>query len=74
VEEVRIKTSPGDYIFVPPFVPHRKENPGEDEEASRAARRRRSWSTCRGFTRSIRRRENRHGVTGQLQRQVWRRK
>ena len=33
VEEVRIKTSPGDYIFVPPFVPHREENPGEDEEA-----------------------------------------
>jgi uncharacterized RmlC-like cupin family protein len=33
VEEVRITTSPGDYIFVPPFVPHREENPGEDEEA-----------------------------------------
>jgi uncharacterized RmlC-like cupin family protein len=33
VDEVRIKTSPGDYIFVPPFVPHREENPGEDEEA-----------------------------------------
>jgi uncharacterized RmlC-like cupin family protein len=25
--EVRIKTSPGDYIFVPPYVPHREENP-----------------------------------------------
>jgi uncharacterized RmlC-like cupin family protein len=33
VEEVRIKTSPGDYVFVPPFVPHREENPDEDEEA-----------------------------------------
>lgn len=27
VQEVRIKTQPGDYIFVPPFVPHREENP-----------------------------------------------
>ena len=27
VEEVRIATSPGDYIFVPPYVPHREENP-----------------------------------------------
>lgn len=25
--EVRIKTSPGDYIFVPPYLPHREENP-----------------------------------------------
>jgi uncharacterized RmlC-like cupin family protein len=33
MEEVRIKTSPGDYIFVPPFVPHREKNPGDDEEA-----------------------------------------
>ncbi|MFD0344469.1 cupin domain-containing protein [Streptomyces sp. NPDC127117] len=32
-EEVRIRTSPGDYIFVPPFVPHREENPSPDEEA-----------------------------------------
>ncbi|MFF1649264.1 cupin domain-containing protein [Streptomyces sp. NPDC058240] len=32
-EEVRIRTSPGDYIFVPPFVPHREENPSADEEA-----------------------------------------
>jgi uncharacterized RmlC-like cupin family protein len=22
-----IQTGPGDYIFVPPFVPHREENP-----------------------------------------------
>jgi uncharacterized RmlC-like cupin family protein len=30
--EVRLQTAPGDYIFVPPFVPHREENP-EAEEA-----------------------------------------
>jgi uncharacterized RmlC-like cupin family protein len=29
--EVRLATEPGDYIFVPPFVPHREENPGPDE-------------------------------------------
>ena len=27
VQEVRIVTAPGDYIFVPPYVPHREENP-----------------------------------------------
>lgn len=32
-EEVRLRTSPGDYIFVPPYVPHREENPSDDEEA-----------------------------------------
>ncbi|MFD9004561.1 cupin domain-containing protein [Streptomyces sp. NPDC059582] len=32
-EEVRLRTSPGDYIFVPPFVPHREENPDPDAEA-----------------------------------------
>ncbi|MGW1723472.1 cupin domain-containing protein [Streptomyces sp. NPDC002306] len=32
-EEVRLRTSPGDYIFVPPFVPHREENPAPDAEA-----------------------------------------
>jgi uncharacterized RmlC-like cupin family protein len=32
-EETRIEAQPGDYIFVPPFVPHREENPSEDEEA-----------------------------------------
>lgn len=32
-EEVRIETSPGDYVFVPPYVPHREENPAADEEA-----------------------------------------
>jgi uncharacterized RmlC-like cupin family protein len=31
--EVRIDAKPGDYIFVPPFVPHREENPSTDEEA-----------------------------------------
>jgi uncharacterized RmlC-like cupin family protein len=29
--EVRIETEPGDYVFVPPYVPHREENPGEEE-------------------------------------------
>ncbi|MBB5431311.1 cupin domain-containing protein [Nocardiopsis composta] len=32
-EEIRIDTGPGDYIFVPPYVPHREENPSPDEEA-----------------------------------------
>jgi uncharacterized RmlC-like cupin family protein len=32
-EEVRLRAAPGDYIFVPPFVPHREENPDESEEA-----------------------------------------
>src|ERR1700742_637220 len=25
--EVRIETAPGDYVFVPPHLPHREENP-----------------------------------------------
>jgi uncharacterized RmlC-like cupin family protein len=29
-DEVRIETEPGDYVFVPPYVPHREENPGSD--------------------------------------------
>ena len=29
--EVRLEAKPGDYIFVPPYVPHREENPGGDE-------------------------------------------
>jgi len=29
--EVRLETSPGDYVFVPPFVPHREENPTGEE-------------------------------------------
>jgi uncharacterized RmlC-like cupin family protein len=32
-EEVRIETEPGDYVFVPPWVPHREENPSPDTEA-----------------------------------------
>ena len=31
--ERRIAAGPGDYIFVPPYVPHREENPSSDEEA-----------------------------------------
>jgi uncharacterized RmlC-like cupin family protein len=31
--ETRIRTAPGDYIFVPPYVPHREENPDADVEA-----------------------------------------
>jgi uncharacterized RmlC-like cupin family protein len=27
VSEVRIRTEPGDYVFVPPYLPHREENP-----------------------------------------------
>ena len=30
--EVRLTPEPGDYVFVPPFTPHREENP-DDEEA-----------------------------------------
>jgi uncharacterized RmlC-like cupin family protein len=33
IQEVRIATSPGDYIFVPPYVPHREENPDRDHPA-----------------------------------------
>jgi len=32
-EEIRLRTGPGDYIFVPPFVPHREENPDPGQEA-----------------------------------------
>jgi len=31
--ETRIQTEPGDYIFVPPYVPHREENPDPATEA-----------------------------------------
>ena len=27
----RVETGPGDYIYVPPFLPHREENPGGQE-------------------------------------------
>ncbi|MCW2691190.1 MAG: mannose-6-phosphate isomerase [Mycobacterium sp.] len=33
IEEVRIVTNPGDYVFVPPYVPHREENPDPDNPA-----------------------------------------
>ncbi|MEV5410293.1 cupin domain-containing protein [Thermopolyspora sp. NPDC052614] len=31
--ERRLRTGPGDYVYVPPWVPHREENPDPDEEA-----------------------------------------
>ena len=31
--ERRVESAPGDYIYVPPYVPHREENPSSDEEA-----------------------------------------
>jgi uncharacterized RmlC-like cupin family protein len=32
-EETRIRTAPGDYVFVPPYTPHREENNDPDAEA-----------------------------------------
>ena len=32
-ELVRLETRPGDYVWVPPHVPHREENPSPDTEA-----------------------------------------
>jgi uncharacterized RmlC-like cupin family protein len=32
-QEIRIETEPGDFVWVPPFVPHREENPDPNEEA-----------------------------------------
>jgi uncharacterized RmlC-like cupin family protein len=32
-EERRVETGPGDYIYVPPYVPHREENPDPGTEA-----------------------------------------
>ncbi|MGO8978300.1 MAG: cupin domain-containing protein [Streptosporangiaceae bacterium] len=32
-ELVRLEPKPGDYVWVPPHVPHREENPSPDEEA-----------------------------------------
>lgn len=32
-ELVRIQTRPGDYVYVPPHVPHIEENPSPDEDA-----------------------------------------
>ncbi|MGH9059574.1 MAG: cupin domain-containing protein [Acidimicrobiales bacterium] len=31
--ERRIEAHPGDYVYVPPFTPHREENPALDQEA-----------------------------------------
>ena len=31
--ETRLETAPGDYVFVPPWVPHREENPDGADEA-----------------------------------------
>jgi uncharacterized RmlC-like cupin family protein len=36
--EVRLTPQPGDYVFVPPFTPHREENPGDDEAVGVLAR------------------------------------
>ena len=30
---VRLETAPGDYVWVPPHVPHREENPSPDADA-----------------------------------------
>jgi uncharacterized RmlC-like cupin family protein len=32
-EIVRLQASPGDFVWVPPHVPHREENPSPDTEA-----------------------------------------
>jgi uncharacterized RmlC-like cupin family protein len=32
-DETRLETGPGDYVYVPPWVPHREENPDPDGEA-----------------------------------------
>jgi uncharacterized RmlC-like cupin family protein len=32
-ELIRLETRPGDYVFVPPHVPHREENPSADQTA-----------------------------------------
>lgn len=31
--ERRLETSPGDYVYVPPFIAHREENPSPIDEA-----------------------------------------
>jgi len=31
--ETRLETGPGDYVYVPPWVPHREENPDSEHEA-----------------------------------------
>lgn len=32
-DEIRLETRPGDYVWVPPYLPHREENPSPDTEA-----------------------------------------
>lgn len=32
-QEVVLETGPGDYVFVPPYTPHREENPSPDAPA-----------------------------------------
>jgi uncharacterized RmlC-like cupin family protein len=32
-EILRLETQPGDYVWVPPFAPHREENPSPGETA-----------------------------------------
>jgi uncharacterized RmlC-like cupin family protein len=32
-EEVRIAAGPGDYVFIPPYLPHREENPDPNTTA-----------------------------------------
>src|SRR5258705_11879155 len=39
--EVRLETAPGDYIFVPPNVPHREQTPYDEEARVARGRRRR---------------------------------
>jgi uncharacterized RmlC-like cupin family protein len=33
-QEVLIATDPGDYVFIPPYLPHREENPSPNEPAT----------------------------------------
>ena len=33
-QEERIATNPGDYVFIPPYLPHREENPSPDQPAT----------------------------------------
>ena len=33
VQEVRIEAAPGDYVFIPPYLPHREENPDPNNDA-----------------------------------------
>ncbi|MBO0825344.1 MAG: cupin domain-containing protein [Actinobacteria bacterium] len=32
-ELIRLEARPGDYVWVPPWVPHREENPSNDQTA-----------------------------------------